>query len=296
MTRFGKILFMALLLVPGFIHAQVTGAKVLAVQGDVKLQRGMDVRTAVPGMPVSPDESIVVSESSYVSLVHKTGQTRELREEGQYQLNKLVSGKVSDEKSLKTMMYADYVISKMTPEGKKNRLGATGYYVKTRVRGPEKIRLHMPSAGKFYNPDPIISWESDGSGKYRVEVRNMYQDVLKVMDVSENRIRLDLDEDEMFDESTFLVKVFSEGSESEFYAMRRLNGAKEISLLAEIETLNNAGQTPADKLLLAGLYEYHNLLTDAHTCYLEAMKAAPDVMIYREAYEEFLLRNHLIRF
>ena len=296
MTRFGKILTVALVFGSGLLQAQITDAKVLAIQGDVKLQRGMEVRTAVPGMPVSPDESIVVSESSYVSLVHKTGQTRELREEGQYQLSNLVSGKASDEKSLKTMMYADYVIGKMTPEGKKNRLGATGYYVKTSMRGPEKIRLHMPSAGKFYNPDPIISWESDGSKKYRVEIRNMYQDVLKVMDVKDNRIRLDLDEDLMYEESTFLVKVFSEESESEFYAMRRLNGARETTLLEEIESLNNSGQSPADQFLLAGLYEYHNLLTDAHTCYLEAMNAAPDVAIYREAYEEFLLRNHLIRF
>jgi hypothetical protein len=296
MATFRNILASLFIFAYGAALAQVTGAKVLAVQGDVKLQRGMDVRTAVPGMPISSDESIVVSESSYVSLVHKTGQTRELREEGQYQLNKLVSGNVPDEKGLKTMMYADYVIGKMTPEGKKNRLDATGYFVKTRMRGPQRVHLHIPSAGKFYNSNPIISWEDDGSKIYHVEIRNMYQDILKEVDVSNNQIRLDLDDDLMYDESTLLIKVYTEESESELYAMRRLNGAQELNLLSELESIGNSGKSPADKFLMAGLYEYHNLLTDAHTCYLEAMKAAPDVVIYREAYEEFLLRNHLIRF
>ena len=267
----------------GASAAQVSGAKVLAVQGDVKLQRGMDVRTAAPGMPISPDESIVVSESSYVGLVHKTGQTRELREEGQYQLNKLVSGNVGEEKGLKTMMYADYVIGKMTPEGKKNRLDATGYYVKTRMRGPQRVHLHIPSAGKFYNSNPIISWEDDGSKNYRVEIRNMYQDILMEMEVNKNQLRLDLDNDLMYEESTLLIKVYTEESESELYALCRLNDAQELTLLAELESVGNNGKSPADKFLLAGLYEYHNLLTDAHTCYLEAMKAASDVGIEREA-------------
>ena len=60
--------------------------------------------------------------------------------------------------------------------------------------------------------------------------------------------------------------------------------------------MKQLGDGPADKFLKAGIFEYHHLLADALTCYLEAMQEAPDVVAYREAYEEFLLRNHLIRF
>jgi cytochrome c-type biogenesis protein CcmH/NrfG len=46
-----------------------------------------------------------------------------------------------------------------------------------------------------------------------------------------------------------------------------------------------------NKLVMAGFYEENNLLIDAITAYHEAMKLAPDVVAYKEAYDEFLYRN-----
>jgi cytochrome c-type biogenesis protein CcmH/NrfG len=44
---------------------------------------------------------------------------------------------------------------------------------------------------------------------------------------------------------------------------------------------------------LAGFYEENKLFIDAITAYEQAIKLAPDVPTYQEAYEEFLLRNKL---
>jgi hypothetical protein len=276
-------------------NAQVSGAKVLAVQGDVKLQDGMEVRTAVPGMSIELDESIVLSESSYVSFVASSGETGEIRERGYYPLQSLVE-ESTGANEVKTMMYADYVVSRMTPEGKKNRVGATGYHVKSSVRGDETIRLHIPSAGKFYQSQPIISWESDGSKKYKIEVYSMFQDLLFVQETDENYVRLNLGKQTAGDESTLLIKVLSESGESQLYALKRLSDTQSEKIKEELAGMEKLGDGPADKFLLAGIFEYHNLLADALTCYLEAMHEAPDVVAYREAYEEFLLRNHLVRF
>ena len=48
-----------------------------------------------------------------------------------------------------------------------------------------------------------------------------------------------------------------------------------------------------NKLLIAGFYEQNKLLIDAGTAYLEAIKLAPDVPQYKEAYNDFLLRYGL---
>lgn len=278
--------------------AQVPSAKVLAVQGDVKLQKGMDVRTAVPGMVIGKEESIVLSETSYVSFVHKNGETRELRGHGQYPLNSLIDHHSKGVSGAKTMMYADYVLSRMTPEGKKNRLGATGYYIKASMQEEETILMHIPSAGKFYRDNPFVSWEADQSKKYRLEISNMYQEVLQVRESDTNQLQLALDDPSLSDESTLLIKVFSEHGSSDVYALKRMSEGQRETLEEELQAMTGLldNSSPADKFMLAGIFEYHNLLTDALTCYLQSMQEAPDIVAYREAYEEFLLRNHLIRF
>ncbi|MCA6432246.1 MAG: hypothetical protein IM574_01445 [Cytophagales bacterium] len=52
-------------------------------------------------------------------------------------------------------------------------------------------------------------------------------------------------------------------------------------------------ETALNKFILAGFYEENKLFIDAITAYEQAIKLAPDVPTYREAYEEFLLRNKL---
>ena len=44
---------------------------------------------------------------------------------------------------------------------------------------------------------------------------------------------------------------------------------------------------------MAGFYEENKLYIDAITAYEEAIKMAPDVTTYKDAYDEFLLRNKL---
>jgi cytochrome c-type biogenesis protein CcmH/NrfG len=44
---------------------------------------------------------------------------------------------------------------------------------------------------------------------------------------------------------------------------------------------------------MAGFYEENKLFVDAIGAYEEAIKLAPDVPTYKEAYEEYLLRNKL---
>ena len=50
-------------------------------------------------------------------------------------------------------------------------------------------------------------------------------------------------------------------------------------------------ETALNEFIMAGFYEENKLFIDAITAYEKAIKLAPDVASYKEAYEEFLLRN-----
>ena len=74
--------------------------------------------------------------------------------------------------------------------------------------------------------------------------------------------------------------------------------------LAEIEKVKGSlseiigevgEQTALNKYLLASFYENNNLFIDAISAYEEAVKLAPDVTFYREAYDEFLLRHGMMK-
>jgi cytochrome c-type biogenesis protein CcmH/NrfG len=52
-------------------------------------------------------------------------------------------------------------------------------------------------------------------------------------------------------------------------------------------------ETALNKFIMAGFYEENKLFVDAIGAYEEAIKLAPDVPTYKEAYEEYLLRNKL---
>ena len=62
---------------------------------------------------------------------------------------------------------------------------------------------------------------------------------------------------------------------------------------SELAEFDLSEETALNKFILAGFYEEHKLLIDALAAYEEAVRLAPDVDSYREAYEEFLLRNKL---
>jgi hypothetical protein len=50
-------------------------------------------------------------------------------------------------------------------------------------------------------------------------------------------------------------------------------------------------QTALNKFILAGFYEENNLFIDAISAYEEAIKLAPEVTSYKEAYDDFLIRH-----
>jgi len=271
--------------------------RVIARKGEVQVVNGLDVRIASSNMKLNGMETIILGDDAYLSLVDEKGRTAELQQPGKYDLRTVLAGQRSVKEGT-AFRFANYLLDRMTAEGKKNRLGAMSYFIRSESAETEPIQLYIPGVGKYYQDQLVLSWEdAPGGGPYIVEISNMYQELLQTAESSHNSIRLTIDK-KLDVQGILLIKVRNkEGFTSEPYALKRLGSFHREDLSADLLKLEHvySSKDAVNRFIMAGFFEYHNLLADALTCYLQAIEASPDVSLYREAYEDFLLRNHLIR-
>jgi tetratricopeptide (TPR) repeat protein len=135
------------------------------------------------------------------------------------------------------------------------------------------------------------------AGPYEVVAKNMFGDELMKIETPENAIQINRNDPKFMNED-ILIEVRSKGDKKKTdksYLLRRLSSERQNlikKLIAEMgEDIQQ--ETALNKFIMAGFYEENRLFVDAIGAYEEAIKLAPDVPTYKEAYEEYLLRNKL---
>ena len=85
--------------------------------------------------------------------------------------------------------------------------------------------------------------------------------------------------------------------ESKTRLIKKLGPAEHETIKKNLDQILEDVKEPTalNKLILAGFYEENKLIIDAITAYEEAIKLAPDVPEYKEAYDDFLIRNNLVQ-
>jgi hypothetical protein len=284
-----------LLFVGNMVLAQGYTFKVLANKGDNKVKSGSEWQALKTGASLNDTDELQVSADAYLGLVHSSGKTLELKEAGTHKVSDLAA-RVNTGGSSVASKYADFVLSKMSAESKKNRLSATGAV----HRGSsDAIKVFMPSSVGVYGDEAIVRWDSlGGSTTYMITIKNMFDDVLLSIETNSPNIELDLNNEKIAKENVLLLSVSNKNDESVksgTYAIKKLPAADAAKVTASLnELMSDVNQQSAlNKYILAGFYEENNLLVDALTSYELAMKLAPEVDSYKEAYVEFLLRNRL---
>ena len=285
----------ALLVAGNIAMAQSYTFKVLANKGNNKVKSGADWQALKTGASLNEGDELEVSSDAYLGLVHSSGKTLELKEAGKHKVSDLAA-RINTGGSSVASKYADFVLSKMSAEGKKNRLSATGAV----HRGSnDAIKVFMPSSVGVYNSKAIVRWDSlDNNTTYMVTLKNMFDDVLLSIETNDPNVEIDLTKDQIAKENVILLSVANKADEnmkSGTYAMKKLPAADADKVKTSLnELMTDVNQESAlNKYILAGFYEENNLLVDAMTSYEEAIKLAPEVESYKEAYMEFLLRNRL---
>lgn len=269
--------------------------KVLANKGSNEVKSGDAWQAVKTGDRLKSTDEIKVAENSYVALVHVKGKPIELKEAKTYKISDL-EARVNTASSV-VNKYTDFILSSNSAEAKKNRLSATGAV----HRGLEDIKVFLPENqyAEIYNTNVIINWESaKGGGPYVVTVKNMFDDELIRLETPETMVQIDRTNPKLANEDALLVEVRSKSdtkSKSEQHLIKKLSTTRQeaiAKLLGEFGA-EMKEETALNKFILAGFYEENKLFIDAITAYEEAIKLAPDVPTYKEAYEEFLLRNKL---
>ena len=276
------------------IKAQDYAFKVMANKGSNEVKSGSAWQALKTGDKLNKQDELKVAENSYVALVHSSGKPIELKESKTYSIADLAA-KVSPGASV-VSKYTDFILSSNSAEAKKNRLSATGSVVRA-LDGDINVLLPPSQFGDTFNPLVYIKWETKVAGPYEVVAKNMFGDELMKIETPENAIQINRNDPKFMNED-ILIEVRSNGDKKKTdksYLLRRLSSERQNLIKKLIAELGEDIQqeTALNKFIMAGFYEENKLFVDAIGAYEEAIKLAPDVPTYKEAYEEYLLRNKL---
>jgi len=264
--------------------------KVLANKGTNEVKSGNSWVAIKTGAALKKEDELKLAENSYIGLVSVGGKPLELKASGNYKVSDLLSQVANGASVLNK--YTDFLLSSNSAEAKKNRLSATGAV----HRGVE-MKLYLPENNNadVFNNVVILNWEAK-HGPYIVTLKNMFDEQLGVIETPETSTTVDLNAKEYANESAILVEVMSKGDgklKSLQHLVKRMNPAQTEKIKKDMADFGTSvsDETALNKFILAGFYEEHKLYIDAATAYQQAIKMAPDVPSYKEAYDDFLIRN-----
>lgn len=295
-TRLLTLIF-ALSALTSSLFAQDYTFKVLANKGSNEVKSGDTWQPLRTGASLRESDEIKLADNAYIGLVHASGKPLEVKKAGNYTVKKLAQ----DMKAGSTVLnkYTDFILSSNSAEAKKNRLSATGAV--HRATETASLNLIFPDKNKsdVFNNTAVVSWtDAKAAGPYVVSILNLFEEEIMKMETSANSVTVDLADPKLANEPNLLVEVSSKNDKkiaSKQYMIKKLGAVEKENIKKSLGEIMGEVTEPTalNKLLLAGFYEEKNLIIDAIASYEEAIKLAPDVPTFQEAYDEFLLRQNL---
>ena len=279
--------------------------RIMVSKGENKVKAGAgDWQTLRIGEKLNDGDQIQVADKGYLGMVHSSGKTKEIKAAGTYSIKELASTISASTQNIASK-YADFVISKMSPEEKEANRRKYASVTGAVERGDDdgQLKIFMPTSVSVYNPEVMIRWEPvEGENTtYVVKLKDLFEQTIMVAETTESSYKIDFNDAKLTGaivENLVLVNVSVKGNEdikSKNAAIERFSKDTAASFEVELKELeaNLGEQSSINNLILAEFYEENNLLLDALTSYEYAIKMSPDVEYYKEAYDEFLLRTGL---
>lgn len=276
------------------INAQDYAFKVMANKGSNEVKSGSAWQALKTGDKLNKQDELKVAENSYVALVHSSGKPIELKESKTYSIADLAA-KVGPGASV-VSKYTDFILSSNSAEAKKNRLSATGA-----VHRGIGINILLPENqfGDIYENLVYVSWEgSKTGGPFNVIVKDMFDVQLMKISTPETTVQIDRNDPKLANQEALLIEVTSKNEKSETPKLiKKISTVRYEAIKKQINEMGEdiKQETALNKFIMAGFYEENKLFIDAIGAYEQAIKLAPDVPTYKEAFEEFLFRNKLKR-
>ena len=285
-------------------YAQDYAFRVLASKGQNMVKSGSaDWKVLKTGAKLNKGEEVKLANNGYLGLVHSSGKTMELKEASTYDIAKLSSELGSSSQNIASK-YADFVMSKMSPEQKEENRRKYASVTGAAERGSSdaSIDIYMPQSVSVLNNKAVIRWEPiKENAVYVVNLKNLFEEKIMVAETSDPFYTIDFENDQIKNaivENLIIVNVSLKDDESissKNAAIELMNDEDAKSYKVELNGLeaNIGNETSINNLILAEFYEEKGLVLDAITSYESAVKLSPDVEYFQEAYDEFLIRNRL---
>ncbi len=302
-----KLLFVGFLLFSISANAQEYVFKVLANKGQNSFKSSESAWTPLKtGQALNSGDELKLSGDAYIGLMHNTGKTLEVKTAGTHTVTSL-SSSLKNKNSSVASKYADFVINKMTDSGDgsdyRKSLGATGAVDRALASGAT-INIMAHSSSDIINQEVVIRWNApkqEGETDmltYEVLFSNLFDDVIKTTETTNTSFMLNMAEEPFasLDNKFVKVKVMVKGDNlsSDEYAITIKPDDESVEIKKTLTALKGEVEesTALDNIVLAAFYEENDLLLDALTAYEKAIKIAPDVEMYQQAYTDFLIRNN----
>lgn len=288
------IFVLAFLSVNQLLFAQTYAFKVLVSKGKTEVKNDNNWQSIKVGSSLKPTDEVKIGENAYLGLIHASGKPLEVREAKTFKVAELVS-KMTPGTSV-INKYTDFILS--SEQQKKNRLSATGAVHRGPVVPKDVILAFLPESdlSKVYGDQVTIAWSTENvKGPYQVIFSNLMEEDIARIDAPESFVTIALNDEKFKREPQVMVRIVAKdkpGSGSKNYIIKRFqkdDREKIDSLMAQLDPSMDRSSA-LTQYVLAGFYEENLLLVDALTAYHEAYMKAPDVELYKSAYEEFLKR------
>lgn len=268
--------------------AQDYAFKVLISKGDNEVRSGQQWMPVKVGSSLSSEDELKVPENSYLGLVHISGKPLEIKESGNYKVSEL-SARMGKEASVLNK-YTDFIMSTNSEKKSMNIMAAVH-------RGSDGITVYLPEGEHSFTfgENIILHWDTTPA-PYIVNFTNVFGDPIHTQETDGTTLDLDLGDKKFAGQDNIVVVVSSKqkpNQTSDQHVLRRLPAERKKkvqALLMEVESYLS-GENALNKLVLGGFFEQHGLLIDAATAYLQAIRLAPNVPYFAEAYRNFLIRN-----
>jgi len=275
--------------------------RVLANKGANSVKSGSsDWIPLKTGARLNKGDALKLGENGYLGLVHSSGRTLELKDVGEHKIDDL-SAKIGSARSSVASKYADFVMSKMSPEKREEnrRKYASVTGAVERATGSSAIKLLMPPSAEVFGDEALIVWDGEEGTSYDVTVKDMFDEVIFSSKVEDSKILLHLNDEKFAKESLIIINIKQSDNEnigSGDYGIKKLSGDEASEIKSELqELMEHIGDetNSLNSLILAEFFEQKNMIIDALTKYMKAVELSPDVDYFGEVYQEFKMRHRL---
>lgn len=271
--------------------------KVLATSGITLVERVNDKENWKPinsGTKLYHEDKIIITEGSYLGIIHVvSGKSLELKVAGVYSVNDLEDR--VDKKQLGFLQnYVDDLFAELVLNEKPQYVSDIIKENTTRSVIDNLISVDLPEKAKLLDNNLELSWNKfDQAKKYRVEILNLYEDVLFKTETEDTFTTVDCSNLDLQQGEYYLLRVeltnkskINSGKISFEYDPDNKGVLNEVK--SRVDTNSSIGY-----LILANYFEDKGFYLDALQSYKRAVSISPRVEAYQSAYSDFRERHFL---